>query len=244
MSRFCGNCGEQVEGGKFCPSCGAPLDSADEQPQKENNTSYQASPSGEIVKGPDGVYRWAYDFNMFTNPTILFTIFKVVGISFGCVWFFVVGLDVFGGYFDFSDFLNTTKVFLILIAGMMILTTICYILYSLIVLGGKYCVLFEMDEKGITHTQAPKQFEKAKVVALINGLTANNLSSLGNAFIVSSRSSISSEWKKVRTLQRLPGKGVIKVNGLFNNNQVYTSEEDFEFVWDYIVSHCANAKIK
>ena len=39
MSRFCGNCGEEVEGGKFCPSCGAPLDCTDEQPQKENNTS-------------------------------------------------------------------------------------------------------------------------------------------------------------------------------------------------------------
>ena len=210
----------------------------------KQNTRDWVSPSGEIIQGPDGVYRWAYDFHMFTNPTILFTIFKMLGIGFGFMCLFEICVDVFGGGFDLSAFLETAKVFLILFAGILILSAISYFLYALIALGGKYCVLFEMDEKGITHTQAPKQFQKAQVMALIAGPTANNLSTLGNAMIVGSRSSMSSDWSKVRSVQCLPRRGVIKVNELLNKNQVYVSEEDFEFVRDYIVSHCVNAKIK
>lgn len=210
----------------------------------KQNTSGWVSPSGEIIQGPDGVYRWAYDFNMLTNPTILFTVFKGVSISFGFMWVLEIGLAMFGGGFELSEFLGTTKVFLILFVGFMILFLISYWLYAVIALGGKYCVLFEMDEKGITHTQAPKQFKKAQVMALITGLTATNLSTLGNALIVGSRSAISSDWSKVRSVQCLPRRGVIKVNELLNKNQVYASKEDFEFVRDFIVSHCVNAKIK
>lgn len=210
----------------------------------EQNTGGWVSPSGEIIQGPDGVYRWAYDFNMLTNPTILFTVFKGVSIGFGFMWVFDTVLAVFGDGFELSEFLRTTKVFLILFIGFMILFVISYWLYARIALGGKYCVLFEMDEKGITHTQVPRQFKKAQIMALINGLTATNLSALGNAMIVGSRSSMSSDWSKVRSVQCFPRRGVIKVNELLNKNQVYVSEEDFEFVRDYIVSHCVNAKIK
>ena len=210
----------------------------------KQNTIGWVSPSGEIIQGSDGVYRWAYDFNMLTNPTILFTVFKGVSIGFGFMWVFETVLAVFGDGFELSEFLGTTKVFLILFIGFMILFVISYWLYARIALGGKYCVLFEMDEKGITHTQAPRQFKKAQIMALINGLTATNLSALGNAMIVGSRSSMSSDWSKVRSVQCFPRRGVIKVNELLNKNQVYVSEEDFEFVRDYIVSHCVNAKIK
>ena len=82
------------------------------------------------------------------------------------------------------------------------------------------------------------------VAALIAGLTSSNLSTLGNALIVGSRSSMSSDWSKVRSVQCFPRRGVIKVNELLNKNQVYASKEDFEFVRDYIISHCVNAKIK
>lgn len=249
MSRYCANCGEQIEEGMFCPSCGAPVDNHNEQVMDEEihvqqNTSNWVSPSGEIVQGRDGVYRWAYDFHMLTNPTILYTMFKVIGISAGIMWMILIVINVLGGDFELSDFLDTTKVFLIILAGLMVLTVISYLLYALVAFGGKYCVLFEMDEKGITHTQAPKQFEKAQIAALISGLTANNLSTLGNAMLVSNRASMSSEWKRVRSVQCIPHRGVIKVNELLGKNQVYVSEEDYAFVRDYIISHCVNAEIK
>ncbi len=34
---------------------------------------------------PDGKYRWCYEVNMLKNPMILFTVFKVLAISFAIV---------------------------------------------------------------------------------------------------------------------------------------------------------------
>lgn len=92
----------------------------------EQNTSGGVSPSGEIMQGPDGVYRWAYDVDLFANPTILFTIIKVIGICFGFMWLLEVIPAMFEDCFALSELLETTKIFLLLFAGMMILTVISY----------------------------------------------------------------------------------------------------------------------
>jgi hypothetical protein len=34
---------------------------------------------------PDGKYRWVYEVPMLKNPSILFDVYKVLGISFGIV---------------------------------------------------------------------------------------------------------------------------------------------------------------
>ena len=39
---------------------------------------------------PDGVYRWFYSFSMLKNPAQLFTVWKVLGLSFGIVYLFVL----------------------------------------------------------------------------------------------------------------------------------------------------------
>ena len=35
---------------------------------------------------PDGKYRWVYEVPMLKNPSILYDVYKVLGISFGVVW--------------------------------------------------------------------------------------------------------------------------------------------------------------
>ena len=39
--------------------------------------------SENIRPCPDGVYRWTYEFDMLRNPTIMFSVWKVLGIAFG-----------------------------------------------------------------------------------------------------------------------------------------------------------------
>jgi hypothetical protein len=45
----------------------------------------------------------------------------------------------------------------------------------------------------------------------------------------------------VKAIRRM---NTIKVNERFQKNRVYVSDEDFDFVYDYITSRCTNAKIK
>ena len=71
MAKFCEYCGMPLrEGVKFCPACGAQVKSIKRSPpaaEALENNDYQ----GERVRlCKDGKYRWKYEMNMITNPTI------------------------------------------------------------------------------------------------------------------------------------------------------------------------------
>ena len=56
------------------------------------------------------------------------------------------------------------------------------------------------------------------------------------------RTEMYSDFSKTRKVKSYPRRNLIKVNGLLSRNQVYAMSEDFEFVKDYIISHCENLK--
>ena len=110
------------------------------------------------------MYRWAYEFNLFTNPTILFTVIKVfLGIIIALVVFGIIVLipDLVQGYAGAEDvagvFMSGGGMALLFI----VLTIIGYVVYALMN-GGKYCVVFTMDDEGITHKQLPRSLRKPR----------------------------------------------------------------------------------
>ena len=52
-----------------------------------------------------------------------------------------------------------------------------------------------------------------------------------------------STFSKVRRVLGRRSMNVIKVNHLFEHNQVYAEKADYDFVWNYITGRCANARI-
>lgn len=54
---------------------------------------------------------------------------------------------------------------------------------------------------------------------------------------------MSSEWGKVKSIAVYPNRNTIKVNETLNKNQVYALDRDFEFVKQYVLDHCPNAKV-
>mgnify|MGYP007070339844 CR=1 FL=1 len=66
----------------------------------------------------DGRYRWVYEYQMLKNPTVLITVLKVFLLSFGIVAGFMALIHLAGGdfrYWDRSDYLSFSRVFLILL---------------------------------------------------------------------------------------------------------------------------------
>ena len=51
-----------------------------------------------------------------------------------------------------------------------------------------------------------------------------------------------SDFDKVRRVKANRRQHLIKVNQTLERNQVYVTEEDFDFVLDFIRKHCPNAK--
>lgn len=197
----------------------------------------------EVRLCEDGKYRWKYELNMITNPVIMITVFKVF-------FFIIIGMAlVFGTIFLISDgnwdgVVGMFKVLGIVLGIFAVLTFLGTALLSL-VYGGKYVVLFEMDDKEIVHIQMPAQQQKARKLGILTffvGLFAKRPTTMGAGLLSTTKNSSTSEFSKVRRVRSRRWLHTIKVNQLFERNQVYVPEEDYDFVYDYIKAHCSNLK--
>ena len=61
-----------------------------------------------IVRGEDGVYRWVYELNLYTNPIILFLIWKIFGYICLGMWLLMLLLAAAEGNFA-EDFLDISQ---------------------------------------------------------------------------------------------------------------------------------------
>lgn len=194
---------------------------------------------------PDGKYRWVYEVPMLKNPSILFDVYKVLGISFGLVWLFGVLLICCEDGFSLESLWGTTSGFLVL---MLVFLVIGYIAYVIVAwyYGWKYVVLFTLDEKEVVHQQMPYQVKKAKVLSALTvlvGVAAGKPGVMGTGILSASRSKSTSVLADVACIKPCRRLNLIKVNQLLNKNRVFVPDEDFDFVYDFLCRHCPKAKI-
>lgn len=197
----------------------------------------------EVRLCEDGKYRWKYELNMITNPVIMITVFKVF-------FYILLGMFLIFGFFlyvikgDWAGLLDMLKTFGIVLGIFLVLTFLGTALLSLI-FGGKYVVQFEMDEKKIVHTPQPAQQKKARTLGILTffvGLFAKRPSTMGAGMLSTVKNSSTSEFDKVRRVHSRRWLHTIKVNQLLDRNQIYVNDEDYDFVYDFIKSHCPNLK--
>lgn len=211
--------------------------------QSENSQPF-ASPGGHtlapatesIYKGADGQLRWIYEFNLYRNPIILLLVWKIFFFIILGLFLLMLLLEIGSGNIA-ATFVRLAPTFAALLVGMLTLCTIAYFLYALI-MGGKYCVLFEMDEKGVKHTQMSRQFQKAQWLSLLTvlaGAAAGSASATGAGLLAGSKPAVYSEFRKVKAIQVDRRWSVIKLRTSdLMHNQVYAVRADFDFVLDYI----------
>ncbi len=196
-----------------------------------------------IVKGKDGVFRWVYEMNMWKNPTLIITVWKIlllVTLFPALLMFFLSLGDGIG-----AALLTMIKIYALvalIISGLMLLA---YPLVTLIY-GGQYCVLFEMDKYGVKHIQMDKQFKRNQILSMITvlaGIAAGNVQSTAAGVLSGTKQSIYSTFDKVKTVRINPKRNVIFLSENLSHNQVYANAEDFAFVENFIVSQCKKAKV-
>ena len=240
---YCANCGNKLpDDAKFCDACGTPVVTADsvQEPSpvmKEESKGRKVTEN--IVLGTDGKYHWYYEFKLMKNPTILKVLWKIFFWIFVGMWAFLSIINSLEGHFNTKDFLDFSKIFLLLLVGVEALVAIAYFLYAAIQ-GFKYCVIFEMDGDGVTHTQMPRQFKKAQAMSFITmlmGMASGRPGTVGTGMLAASKQSMVSSWTAVKSIEIDARHNVIKVNERLNKNQVYAEDADFEFVENFIKMH-------
>ncbi len=193
--------------------------------------------------GGDGVLRWVYEMNMWKNPTLVITIWKVLLLAAfapAVLLFFLTLGDGFGS--AFLAFISVMGMVAAIATGLMLLA------YPLVAVlnGGRYCVIFEMDDRYIRHIQMQKQFQKNRVLALIvslAGVMTGNIQATAAGMLAGSKQSLVSNFEKVKSITVNEKRHVIYINEQLSHNQVYADSADFAFVKNTIISRCKKAKV-
>ncbi|MEE3385214.1 MAG: hypothetical protein VZR36_09050, partial [Prevotella sp.] len=136
------------------------------------------------------------------------------------------------------------KAMLITAAIMAVLSIIGYLVYALIA-GGKYIVLFTLDEKEVVHQQMPRSAKKGQIIgdlAILAGLATGRMGTIGTGMLAKSRTSMTTTLSDVKRLTPCPSMNMIKVNETLSKNRVYVCKEDFFLVYNFLCEHCMNAK--
>ena len=209
------------------------------------NELVEQNVTANIRRGTDGKYRWIYEFDMLKNPTILITCVKVLLLAFAIVMAFMLLIQLLEGVMtSFAEYWNFYKWMLVLLGVLLVLMLIAYAILAKI-FGWKYMVLFTMDEAGIVNLHMKKQVDKAQALGWLTfaaGLASGSASIAGSGLMAATRDSSSSSFPHVRKVKAVRRRHVIYVNQLLNHNQVYAEAPDFDFVRDFIIRHCTNAK--
>ncbi len=197
--------------------------------------------SDNITLCKDGKYRWIYELHLFKTPIIFMLVWKILFFIFLMIFALVFIADFVSWGFTAERIKESLRFSGFFLLGMTVVTALGYSVYAAL-MGGKYCVMFEMDEKGINHKQIPAQAKKAKKIAgatALAGAASGRLTTVG-AGINSARTEMYSDFSRVRKVKAFPALNLIKVNGRLSRNQIYASKEDFEFVKKYIKERCMN----
>ena len=99
-------------------------------------------------------------------------------------------------------------------------------------------IAFTMD------ASAAKKSKKISFLLVLAGLLAKRPSSVGTGMITAAHTKTISTFEDVILVKAVRQFNMIKVNEKFTKNRVYVNSDDYDFILDFIVKHCPNAKIK
>lgn len=195
---------------------------------------------------PDGKYHWAYEFHLLKNPTVLGDVYKVLGMAVIITAILIFLIGAFADGLDWESLIFFFKLVGIMAGIFAVLGILGYLLYAALN-GWKYVINFTMDENGVEYKVSNKAAKKAKTIGGITallGLLSGRPGVIGAGLLSASHTSLSSDFDTVKQVVGKRRWNLIKVNEKFEKNRVYAKDEDYDFVYDFICSHCKNATIK
>ena len=248
---FCPNCGAQLpDDTRFCPQCGTAIGETaqtaggGEPPAGDRLEQDPGLPEG-IFRDENGAYHWVYHMNMLRNPVPLFSVFKIF-------FFIVTGISLLMALLTLGDgLMEALKLFGIMFFGLnalfFVLGLIAWGIMS-ITRRGRYVFEHMMNEEMVASIQTEEEMKRSRRLGALGaaaGAAGGNLGAAGLAIAQGSRGEMfPSYYGDIKELIAERNMDVIKVNNTLRRNQIYAYPHQYEFVWNYITSHCPGAKIR
>ena len=187
----------------------------------------------------DGVYRWVYVYNLWKNYTVILEIEKIFILT-AMVIMIIQGLLGIREKGIVKRLISAAQEAGVILAVMTGLLLISYPIYGLLS-KGKYCVLFEMDDRSIMHTRMEKEVKREDLVEWLwaaNEILDSRLLSTGLSIATASEASIETVFADVRKVTVSRKGKTITLRCRITRNQVYVPDDEFEFIRDFILERC------
>ena len=185
-------------------------------------------------------YRWVYELPMTKSFFLLFEVWKVLGVAACFVFVFNTIVTLCSGG-NLSDIVYSIEMSIVVMLILMLLSLPAYWIVTK-ANNNKYTVLFEMDARGIEHTQIKTVKAKAlDALEIFTGIALRSRTTTAAGFLSASGTSLYSKFSKVKRIKVYPEKNLIVLNGSIVNNQIYVEDKDFDFVKNFIIDHCPMA---
>lgn len=200
--------------------------------------------SKQIQLGNDAKYRWVFERSMYSDYASLVAVYKGIGIMCIATWLIISLLILFSE--GTSGVWEITKGFVIVIPIFAILTPLGFFFWAFI-RGGKYRELFEMSDKQIVHRQISRKVKDSEVIGWLSVLTSvAALTGHVSPGVVSASHGIRAHtkvktkiyYKNVEKVIANRDKGIIKLCERVGHHDIYVNSQDFDFVYDFLLSHC------
>ena len=187
----------------------------------------------------DGVYRWVYVYDLWKNYTVILEIEKIFILT-AMVIMIIQGLLGIREKGIVKRLISAAQEAGVILAVMTGLLLISYPIYGLLS-KGKYCVLFEMDDRSIMHTRMEKEVKREELVEWLwaaNEILDSRLLSTGLSIATASEASIETVFADVRKVTVSRKGKTITLRCRITRNQVYVPDDEFEFIKDFILEKC------
>ena len=195
-----------------------------------------------LFKDAGEKYHWVYELPMMKSFFLLFEVWRVLWIADGIIIVLMAITHLFN-HEGWQGLLFSIEMGVLVLAILMVISIPSYWIVTK-ANNGKYTVLFDMDKDGIDHTQIKTDKQNAlDTLTILVGSAAKSFTASGAGMLSASGGSMYSRFSNVRKIKAVRSKDLIKVNGKLMRNQVYVAQEDFDFVYNYIVEHCPQARI-
>lgn len=187
----------------------------------------------------DGVYRWVYVYDLWKNYTVILEIEKIFILTAMVIMIIqgLLGIREKGIVKRLISAAQEAGVILAVMTGLLLISYPIYCLLS----KGKYCVLFEMDDRSIMHTRMEKKVEREDLVEWLwaaNEILDSRLLSTGLSIATASEASMETVFADVRKVTVSRKGKTITLRCRITRNQVYVPDDKFEFIRDFILERC------
>lgn len=216
--RRCSSCEREFPAkGRFCPSCGVPVEGAGKTANKN--------------------ITWDISVSILTNTIILKQLVIAFGIAIFLLVLFMFFLGLIDGTLDLEYFAFLGKLFLYMFLGFCILTA----LGVLLLMGNRYGYTFTLDSKGIMEAAQPSQYRRntfLNTLLVILSFFARNPGTMGAGVLAQSRQKQYIKWKEINKVEADPRrKAIILKKNRLTSMVVFCHTENFDTVYEAILKY-------